>query len=413
MKTKSTFLALALFGVLSVGTTHAAPMLHTLGDYSYAANHAITNAYLEIDVQAFEDNITNLRQTLGEETKICAVLKGDAYGHGIDLLMPSVIKLGVSCIAVTSNEEARVARAHGYQGIINRVRIASGDEVESALAYDITELVGSLDHAKTLDNIAKKHGKVINFHLALNAGGMGRNGLDVSNKTGQKDAIAITKLSNLNMTGIMTHYAFEDETFVRESLAQFNKQTDWLIKAAKLDRKKLTLHTANSFATALVPESRLDMVRPGRLMYGDPVGGVELPSKRIMQFKSKVAAVHFYPKGTKIGYDGTYELTRDSYLANLPLGFSDGYRRIFSNKGHVLINGHRAPVVGKTSMNTTMVDVTDIMAKQPVKINDEVVLFGKQGDSEVTQAEIEELNDALLADLYSVWGNSNPRLIKP
>uniref|UniRef100_UPI0025D27C74 alanine racemase n=1 Tax=uncultured Moraxella sp. TaxID=263769 RepID=UPI0025D27C74 len=387
------------------------PLLHTHGDYSFA-NHSKANAYLEIDVKAFEDNITRLQKTLKDSTKICAIMKADAYGNGIDLLMPSIIKLGVPCIGIASNEEARVARAHGYKGIIMRVRLADAGEVESALDYDITELTGSLSHALSLNDIAQKHGKTINYHLALNSGGMDRNGIELGNKAGQKDAIAITKLDNLNITGIMTHYANEDEDFVRERLAKFNEQSQWLIKKAKLDRKKLTLHTANSFATISVPESHLDMVRPGGLIYGDTIDA-KPAYKPIMSFKTKVASVQFYPAGTTVGYDGTHTLTRDSYLVNLPFGYSDGYRRAFTNKGAVLIGGERAPVVGKVSMNTTMVDVTDIVANKGVNIGDEVVIYGAQGDARISQAEIEDINGALLADLYTIWGNSNPRLIKP
>lgn len=200
--------------------------------------------------------------------------------------------------------------------------------------------------------------------------------------------------------------------FVRERLAKFNEQSQWLIQAANLDRKKLTLHTANSFATIAVPESHLDMVRPGGLIYGDTIDA-KPAYKPIMSFKTKVASVQFYPAGTSVGYDGTHTLMRDSYLANLPFGYSDGYRRAFTNKGVVLIGGMRAPVLGKTSMNTTMVDVTDIIAKQPVNINDEVVIYGAQGNARISQAEIEDINEALAADLYTIWGNSNPRLIKP
>ena len=111
-----------------------------------------------------------------------------------------------------------------------------------------------------------------------------------------------------------------------------------------------------------------------------------------------------------MGYDRTYTLSRPSRLANLPVGYSDGYRRVFTNKGHVLIRGHKVPVLGKTSMNTTMVDVTDF---PDIQAGDEAVLFGRQGNTEISQSEIEDINGALLADLYTVWGNSNPKLAKP
>ncbi|MFB6349699.1 alanine racemase [Moraxella sp. ZJ142] len=401
-----------LFGTsLMSATVQAAPILQTHGDYGYQ-NHKKANAWLEIDVQAFENNIIRLQNNLSDSTKICAIMKADAYGNGIDLLMPSIIKLNVPCIGIASNEEARVARAHGYQGTIMRVRMADMEEIKAALPYEMTELTGSLAHAKALNDLAASQGKSINVHLALNSGGMDRNGLDVGSEQGKRDALAITALPALHLTGIMTHYAFEDESYVRERLALFNEQTAWLIAAAKLDRSQLTLHTANSFATIAVPESHLDMVRPGGLIYGDTIDA-KPAYQPIMSFKTKVASVQFYPAGTKVGYDGMHTLTRDSYLANLPFGYSDGYRRAFTNKGVVLIGGMRAPVLGKVSMNTTMVDVTDIINKTAINIGDEVVIYGRQGEGQISQAEIEDINDALLADLYTIWGNSNPRLIKP
>lgn len=387
---------------------HAAPYLQTHGNYAQSQSLK-ANAWLEIDVKAFEDNIVRLQQEIGT-SKLCAVMKADAYGNGIDLLMPSVVKLKVPCIAIASNEEARVARAHGYQGQIVRVRTASLDEIKDALVYDVEELVGSLAYAQAINKIAQDTlpNHKVRVHLALNSGGMDRNGLELAVPQGQADALAITRLPNVQIAGIMTHYAFEDKTYVKERLAKFNQESAWLIKAAGLRQDALTLHTANSFATLNVPESRLDMVRAGGLLYGDLADAPNY--KKTMRFVSKVASVQFYKKGTTVGYDGTHTLTRDSYLANLPFGYSDGYRRVFTNKGAVLINGHRVPVVGKVSMNTTMVDVTDFA---DIKAGDEVVIYGNQGKEEISQEEVESINGALLADLYTVWGNSNIRLIKP
>lgn len=149
------------------------------------------------------------------------------------------------------------------------------------------------------------------------------------------------------------------------------------------------------------------MVRTGGALFGDTV--IERTEyKKVMQFKSHVASVNSYPAGNTVGYDRTYTLARDSKLANITVGYADGYRRVFTNKGIVLINGHRVPVVGKVSMNTLMVDVTDVPSVRP---GDEVVLFGKQGAVETSQTEMEEANGALLADLYTVWGSANPKIL--
>ncbi len=225
---------------------------------------------------------------------------------------------------------------------------------------------------------------------------------------GRVEARALLTLQGLQLVGIMTHFAHEDADEMRKDLAEFNKQAAWLIDEGKLDRSKLILHAANSFATLEVPESRLDMVRPGGIVYGDTIPSYT-EYKKVMSFRTRVASVNNYPAGNQVGYDATYTLQRDSLLANLPMGYSDGYRRVFTNKAHVVVNGQRAPVVGKVSMNTTMIDVTDIPGVKP---GDEVVLFGRQGEAEVTQGELEDANGALLADLYTVWGDSNPKIVK-
>ena len=129
----------------------------------------------------------------------------------------------------------------------------------------------------------------------------------------------------------------------------------------------------------------------------------------LASFKTTVASVQAYRAGDRVSYDGTWTLQRDSLLANLPVGYSDGYRRAHSNKADVLVRGRRAPVLGNVTMNTTMVDVTDIPG---VQAGDEVVLFGAQGQERITQAEIEKISGVVLADQYTIWGASNPKIVR-
>lgn len=408
MPFRRTLLALSLATLLGTQPALSAPVLDAVAPARTAAVAPADNAWVEIDKAAFENNIRQLQTRLAGKSQICAVMKADAYGHGIALLVPSVIATGVPCIAVASNEEARIVRDKGFKGRLMRVRTATLDEIRGALRYNMEELVGNLDHARAAGVLAQKQGKTLRIHLGLNSSGMSRNGLEMATEQGRQDALALVKQPGLKLVGIMTHFAVEDAADVRKGLASFKEQSQWLIEHAGLDRSKLTLHAANSFATLEVPESHLDMVRPGGLLYGDTVPSYS-EYRRVMAFKTRVASVNAYPAGNTVGYDRTYTLKRDSLLANLPLGYSDGYRRVFTNKGYVLVNGLRAPVVGKVSMNTTMVDVTDIPG---VKQGDEVVLFGKQRQAEITQGEVEDINGALLADLYTVWGNSNPRRLK-
>lgn len=409
--TKLNTIALAL--ALSIGLpaiSQAAPLLaEQHAPSAKMARVPQANAWLEIDRQAFANNIRTLQKELKGQSQICAVMKADAYGNSIDLLMPAILETKVECVGITSNAEAATVRSHGYQGRIARLRAATTNEILDALPLGVEELFGNLQQAQHISSLLKTRNHTLKYHLALNSGGMDRNGLEMATPKGKLEAVQLAKLPNLKMVGIMTHYAVEDESFVRAHLKVFLEQSHWLIQQAKLKRKDLTLHTANSYTTLAVPEARLDMVRPGGLLYGDSIPSFT-EYKKTMAFKTQVATVNSYLKGSTVGYDQTHTLQRDSRLANLPMGYSDGYRRVFSNKSYVLINGHKVPVVGRVSMNTTMVDVTDF---PDIQAGDEVVLFGKQGNAEVLQSDLEEYNGALLADLYTVWGNSNQRKLKP
>jgi len=402
-------LALAI-ALLSMGSlSQAAPVLEG-GEPALSKEMLLaqTNAWVEIDSKAFAHNIGQLKSHLGGKAQICAVMKADAYGHSIALLMPTIIAQGINCVGVTSNEEARVARAKGFKGRLMRLRSATPSEIETALSYEMDELVGNLEVARSISELAQRKGRTINIHLGLNAGGMDRNGLEVATEQGKKDALALVKLPGIKLAGIMTHFPYEERDKVLEGFGRFKEQTDWLIKKAKLNRKDLILHCANSFTTLNVPEAWMDMVRPGAALY-EPLYDAHPGYARVMQFKSRVASVNAYPAGSTVGYDGTHTLNRDSLLANIPLGYSDGYRRVFSNQVNVLINGQRAPSVGRVSMNTFMVDVTDIGGVKP---GDEVVLFGKQGNDEITQGELEEALDLWIGNAYVLWSNSNPRVLK-
>ena len=278
---------------------------------------------------------------------------------------------GVQCIGIASNEEISTVRQSGYTSQLMRVRNATEKEMRQAADFDTEELIGNLDMAKRLSAIAQEKGKTIRIHLAL-----------------------------------MSHFPEEDAAVVKRDLARFNTQSAQVLKITGLKREDVTLHVANTFATLTVPESWLDMVRVGGIFYGDTIASTEY--KRVMTFKSAIASVNHYPKGNTVGYDRTYTLKRDSVLANIPTGYADGYRRVFSNAGHVLIRGQRVPVLGKTSMNTVIVDVTDL---PQVASGDEVVLFGKQGNAQVSAEEVEEISGALFTEMSILWGATNKRVM--
>jgi alanine racemase len=380
----------------------AAPLLGLPGKRKAGA----FNAWIEIDPAIFESNLRLVEAALVGEPKVCAVMKADAYGVGIDLVMPSVIKARIPYVGIASTEEARMVRACGYKGRVMRVRAATLDEVHDALRYKVEELAGNLAQAQAMGDSARKRGRTLRVHLALNSAGMSRNGIEMETEQGRQDAEALTKIEGLQIVGLMTHFPTEDRADILQGLDAFKAQTDWLFAHTALRREDVLLHAANSYAVQHIPEAHLDMVRPGGALYG--YGGTPKPPfAHVASFKSRVASVQAYPAGDTVSYDRTCVLKRDSLLANIPVGYSDGYRRAYSNKGAMLIRGQRAPVMGNVTMNTTMVDVTDIPG---VQAGDEVVLFGKQGNAEITLAEVEQITGVILADQYTVWGVSNPKI---
>ncbi|OCJ42186.1 alanine racemase [Serratia sp. 14-2641] len=400
---------LVLIPILTLVACHqptATNPTHSLTATVKSSPTVVSNARLEISQSALEYNTHKIQQLLGDKTTLCAILKGDAYGHDLSLVAPVMIKNHVQCIGVASNQELQTVRELGFKGRLMRVRNATEAEMRQATDYDTEELIGNLEMAKRLDAIAAQQGKTLRFHLALNSGGMSRNGLEVGDRAGLAETKAISVLPHLKMVGIMSHYPEEDAAAVRKDLARFKVQSQQVLDITGIKRSDVTLHVANTFATLTVPESWLDMVRVGGVFYGDTIASNDY--KRVMTFKSSIAALNHYPKGNTVGYDRTYTLKRDSVLANIPVGYADGYRRVFSNAGHVLIQGQRVPVVGKTSMNTVMVDVTDVKGVIP---GDEVVFFGKQGNAEITATEVEDISGALFTEMSILWGATNKRVL--
>lgn len=404
-KTTTTAILTASALALAIHTqAMAAPLLPDESAVSEASDVTQwSNAWIEIDTNAFKRNLDTLQEHLGD-TPMCPTMKADGYGHGISLLMPTVIALGIPCVGVTSNEEGRVVRESGYEGRVVRLRAAPLGEMLAGMQYGFEEMLGNLDVARALAEAADSQGATVPFHLALNSGEMNRNGMEVD--ADKQQALEILKLKGhgLEPVGIMTHFALEDKAQIKAGVQEFSDDANWLIEQADLDRNDITLHAANSFLTMELPEAHFDMVRPGRILYGDS----SYPQfDRLMTFKTRVASVNDYPANSGVVYGHTYTLDRDSKLANIPVGYSDGYRRIFANQGNVLINGQRAPIVGGITMNTFMVDVTDI---PDVSANDEVVIFGKQGEEEITASELQDIMDEIMVDMYSVWSQTNPKI---
>lgn len=407
---------------LTAANAVAAPVLSVNNAGLTLAKAARRNGWIEIDAGVFEANIDAVRQWIGS-ARVCAVMKADAYGNGISLLMPSIIAKRITDVAITSNDEARVARALGYRGRLLRIRTAAPEEMEDAFPFAVEELIANPEAARRLQQMWRKRSRkrALPVQLALNSGGMSRNGVELSTEYGKADARALLGLEGLSIRGMMTHYPSEETDDILGQLHRYHEDIAWL-HGQGLPSAGLVRHTANSFAALKHPETRLDMVRVGGLIYGDPGSYKTDRFIQTMTIKSRIAAVNRYPAGQTVNYDRTYRLERESWLANIPLGYSDGMRRGFShanrpefltearNRTEVLIGGQRFPVVGRVTMNTLMVDVTGWQDR--VRLDDEVVLFGAQGNQRITQAEFEANSSAYAPEMLTVMGATLPRVLK-
>jgi len=419
MDRRNVLKGLAGSGILGAAASAGALPVLSAGNRGMRYEKAVRrNGWVEIDAAAFEQNLTELERTVGS-TPICVVVKADAYGHGLDLLMPTILKKRVSRLGIASNEEARLAREMGFRGRILRLRSATGDEMEDAVGDHVEELVGNPDYAAQLDKIAARKGVRIRTHLMLNSGGMSRNGLELGTEQGRAAARDIVGRKHLQFVAVMTHFPVEEAQDVRSGLERFHRDCDELFSQTALRREGLTLHVANSFTTLNVPEARLDMVRCGATLYDDLYGA---NFKQVMSLKSRVASINPYPQGNTVAYDRTYRLERDSWLANIPMGYSDGYRRIFSHANakelpaearstYALVAGHKVPIVGRVTMNTLMLDITDIRAE--VKLGDEVVFLGQQGTERIGWADMEKWSGTVTEDLETMMGDAVPRVLAP
>jgi alanine racemase len=375
------------------------------------------NAWLEVDAAQFEANLRELRRQVGELRSVCLVVKADAYGHGLDLLMPSIRRHGITWLGITSNEEARVVRAHGFRGRILRLRVATADEVEDGLQYRIEEMVGGLEVATNAARIAARRGSRLPMHVALNSMGMSREGLDLRLERNREEARKLLALTQLRLAGVMDHCPVNTVEEHRDGARRFKDDATWLLRAAGVGRNEVLLHCANSFASLNVPENRLDLMRVGRAVYGH--GGNGFPEFRFFStFKARVASVGSFPAGATVSYERAQTLRRESRLANIPVGYSDGYRRVFSGtdrlaaagarQPQVLIQGKRVPVVGLVTMNVLVADVTDLPGA--VRAGDEVVLYGRQGEESIGIEELMGIAGTNPPDLYTLWGNSLPKI---
>lgn len=364
----------------------------------------IPSSWVEINLDRVSRNLELTLDLLPENAAFCAVMKADAYGHGISRVVPLLVEQGVNCVGITSNSEARIVRKAGFCGTLIRLRAATPQEMEAALPDRVQEQVGALWSAKQLRRILESAAAPAGVHLALNAGGMSRDGLDISTQAGQQACRDILDKIGTRIVGVSTHFPRNEPAALRQSSAVFKQQADWVCNNSDLKRSDLLVHAGSTLTLLSGEPVETDMYRCGAILYG--FLRPELGFRSTMELKANVVHLGEYPKGSFVGYDGDQHLNADRRLACVSIGYAAGYRRIAQDSGAVLIRGKRAKVLGKISMNSIVVDVTEI---ENVCVGDVATVFGIDGADTIGPVTASEQFETILPDLFSDWGVRNPR----
>jgi alanine racemase len=376
---------------------------------------------ISVDYQAYHQNVTFLKSHFGQKVKISSVVKGNAYGHGIELFVPMAEEVGIRHFSVFEAEEAfRVFNASKHRSTIMVMGFIGNEELSWAISNEIEFFVFDIGRLEAAIFQAKQLNKPAKIHIELETG---------LNRTGLTEEQVIYSLELIDgnqdyvdVVGFTTHYAGA------ESIANYFRVTKQIIvfnefmeKFAHYSFLKNTIrHTACSAASMSYPETRMDMVRIGIMQYGfwpsketfiqyvkSAPTHVD-PLKRLISWKTKVMDIKEVGVGEFVGYGTTFMASQAMRIATVPIGYSHGFARSLSNQGRVIIRGKRLGVIGTINMNLLMIDLTECPEAQH---DDEVVLIGEQGQNTISVSSFAELSDLLNYELLTRLPANTPRRI--
>lgn len=347
--------------------------------------------WAEIDLDALAENLRVIRAQIGRDVSVMAAVKANAYGHGAARCALRLEREGVDWFGVAMPEEGIELRQAGVtKPILCLGGFWAGQEI-ACLQQRLTPVVYRLDMIEALDSAARDAGLKADVHVKFDTG-MGRLGVRSDDVRAFCDSLS--RLRNIRVDGLMTHLAAADdpaqEDFTNDQLKRFQQ-------AINLFREKgfapTFVHAANSAATFAYAPARGNIVRPGGALYGFrrdvlPPKFETSPLRPVMSLRSRIMLLKTVGKGEKLGYGCTFETTRESRIATVPIGYDDGYRRALSNQGRAIVGGTFAPVVGRVSMDLTLIDVTDAPG---VALHDQVTLLGGEERLSVTAEDLAEL----------------------
>ncbi|NOY39630.1 MAG: alanine racemase [Nitrospirae bacterium] len=356
-------------------------------------------AVVEINLDNLSYNLDLIKGRIIDRP-IFPVVKADAYGHGAVEVSRRLIHCGIGTLAVAYISEAIELRK---SGINNPVIVLFDPEIsEDILKYGLIPVINSMRSAKVLSALAIKQGREIGVHVNVDSG-MGRLGLNSEDIKCELTGIAALK--GIRITGLMSHFSdadLADRTLAAGQIKRFSEIRAYLQEKGI----KPVCHIANSAAIMTLPESYLDAVRPGLLLYGcNPYSSVKV--KPLMSIKTQLLAVRKVKKGMSVSYGRTFITMRDSLVGVLPIGYADGFIRAASNNAEVIVRGKRVPVIGRVCMDLTMVDLTDV---EDIKESDEVVIVGSQGEEFISVEELASNAGTIAYEVFTSIGLRNRRV---
>ncbi len=338
----------------------------------------------EVDLTAIADNIEAIQRRVAP-AQVMAVVKADAYGHGLVPVARVALKCGASYLGVALVEEGITLRNYGFLEPILVFSGAFEHQLADFFQYNLEVTVYTKPIADALSQLAVTHQRQIRVHVKVDTG-MGRVGVS------WEDAVEfvryLTQLPGIQLQGIYTHFATSDELDKGFANVQFQRFQHVLSALKELNIHIPLRHAANSGAILDLPETYLDMVRPGVMMYGYYPSTTTTESVAIrpaMTLKSKVSFVKWVPSNFSVSYGRQYITSKPTRIASIPIGYADGYNRLLSNRAVVTIRGKKFPLVGRVCMDMVMADVG---LEHPVEVGDEAILFGRPEDNAMTVNEI-------------------------
>jgi len=351
-------------------------------------------------------NIEGIRKAVGAERKILIAVKANAYGHGAVAVSRMAEQIGVDWLGVATVPEGMQLREAGIGLPILKLSPAFPEEMEAAVRSRVTLAVGEQSNIAALEEICANHGLTTHVHLKVDSG-MGRIGVTVAEAPALA-AFIERECPHLHLEGVFTHLPVSDSadpTWTRAQIERFNG----VVRAIEttVGHKIELAHCSNSGAVLGHAPGWMDMVRPGIMIYGfypDEGTPRAIPLKRGLSFLTRISFLKKVTAGTSIGYGRTWIAPEDTWIATIPAGYADGFNRLFSNRGRVLINGRSYPIVGRVCMDQSMVNLGP---ETTAKVGDEVVLIGKSGLEEIT---VDEWARELKTITYEVTCQINSRV---